>query len=74
VGFVYWETKTDAFVQMANGGLGRRREPFDRRARYGRTADPRALFGPIAQTQVDGFVLQSLASGPLTCPVMDAMH
>jgi ribose transport system substrate-binding protein len=32
-----------------------------------------ALFGPIAQTQLDGIVLQSLASGPLTRPVMDAM-
>lgn len=32
-----------------------------------------ALFGPIAQTQVDGIVLQGLASGPLTRPVMDAV-
>jgi len=32
-----------------------------------------ALFGPVAQTQVDGILLQSLASGPLTRPVMDAV-
>jgi ABC-type sugar transport system substrate-binding protein len=40
------------------------------------TGDPQreaALFGPIAQTQKDRIVLQSLASGPLTRPVMEAL-
>jgi ABC-type sugar transport system substrate-binding protein len=76
--FVYWETKTDAFVQMANGGLAV--AALDPTANLLTAApdagDPQkqaALFGPIAQTQVDGIVLQSLASGPLTRPVMDAM-
>jgi ribose transport system substrate-binding protein len=39
------------------------------------TGDPQrqvALFGPIAQTQKDGIVLQSLASGPMTRPAADA--
>jgi ribose transport system substrate-binding protein len=78
LGFVYWETKTDAFVQMANGGLAV--AALDPKVNLltaaPDTGDPQrqvALFGPIAQTQVDGIVLQSLASGPLTRPVMEAM-
>jgi len=78
LGFVYWETKTDAFVQMANGGLAV--AALDPRVIVQTaapdTGDPQrqaALFGPIAQTQVDGIVLQSLAAGPMTRPVMDAM-
>jgi ABC-type sugar transport system substrate-binding protein len=78
LGFVYWETKTDAFVQMANGGLAV--AALDPRVHVQTAApdsgDPQkqvALFGPIAQTQVDGIVLQSLSSGPLTRPVMDAV-
>lgn len=78
LGFVYWETKTDAFVQMANGGVAV--AALDPRVHLLTAApdsgDPQkqvALFGPIAQTQVDGIVLQSLASGPLTRPVMDAV-
>jgi ribose transport system substrate-binding protein len=78
LGFVYWETKTDAFVQMANGGLAvAALDPsINVQTAAPDTGDPQrqaALFGPIAQTQVDGIVLQSLASGPLTRPVMDAM-
>jgi ribose transport system substrate-binding protein len=78
LGFVYWETKTDAFVQMANGGLAvAALDPaVNVQTAAPDTGDPQrqaALFGPIAQTQVDGIVLQSLASGPLTRPVMDAM-
>jgi ribose transport system substrate-binding protein len=78
LGFVYWETKTDAFVQMANGGLAvAARDPaVNLQTAAPDTGDPQrqvALFGPIAQTQTDGIVLQSLASGPLTRPVMDAM-
>lgn len=78
LGFVYWETKTDAFVQMANGGLAV--AALDPRVTLQTaapdTGDPQrqaALFGPIAQTQTDGIVLQSLSSGPLTRPVMQAM-
>ena len=40
------------------------------------TGDPQrqaALFGPIAQTQTDGIVLQSLDSGPLFRPVKEAV-
>jgi ribose transport system substrate-binding protein len=78
LGFVYWETKTDAFVQMANGGLAvAALDPgVNVQTAAPDTGDPQrqaALFGPIAQTQVDGIVLQSLASGPLTRPVMDAV-
>jgi ABC-type sugar transport system substrate-binding protein len=78
LGFVYWETKTDAFVQMANGGIavGALDASVNLLTAAPDTGDPQrqaALFGPIAQTQVDGIVLQSLASGPLTRPVMDAM-
>lgn len=78
LGFVYWETKTDAFVQMAGGGLAvAALDPaVNLLTAAPDTGDPQrqaALFGPIAQTQVDGIVLQSLASGPLTRPVMDAM-
>jgi ribose transport system substrate-binding protein len=78
LGFVYWETKTDAFVQMANGGLAvAALDPgVVVQTAAPDTGDPQrqaALFGPIAQTQVDGIVLQSLASGPLTRPVMDAV-
>jgi ABC-type sugar transport system substrate-binding protein len=79
LGFVYWETKTDAFVQMANGGKAV--EATDPRVEVQIAApdsgDPQrqaALFGPIAQTQKDGIVLQSLASGPLTRPVMEAVR
>ncbi len=78
LGFVYWETKTDAFVQMANGGLAV--AALDARVHVQTaapdTGDPQrqaALFGPIAQTQLEGIVLQSLSSGPLTRPVMDAV-
>ena len=78
LGFVYWETKTDAFVQMSNGGLAV--AALDPRVHLLTAApdagDPQqqaALFGPIVQTQVDGIVLQSLAAGPMTRPVMDAM-
>lgn len=78
LGFVYWETSTDAFVQMVNGGLAV--AALDPRVRLLTAApdmgDPQqqvALFGPIAQTQTDGIVLQSLSSGPMTRPVMDAM-
>ncbi len=78
LGFVYWETKTDAFVQMANGGLAV--AALDPRVHLQTAApdsgDPQqqaALFGPIAQTQTDGIVLQSLAAGPMTRPVMDAV-
>lgn len=77
LGFVYWETKTDAFVQMANGGLAV--AELDPRVHVltaaPDTGDPQrqvALFGPIAQTQTDGIVLQSLASGPITRPATDA--
>ena len=77
LGFVYWETKTDAFVQMANGGKAV--AALDTRVNVQTaapdTGDPQrqaALFGPIAQTQKDGIVLQSLASGPMTRPVADA--
>jgi ribose transport system substrate-binding protein len=78
LGFVYWETKTDAFVQMANGGLAvAALDPnVVVQTAAPDTGDPQrqaALFGPIAQTQVDGIVLQSLASGPLTRPVTDAV-
>ena len=78
LGFVYWETKTDAFVQMANGGIavGALDPTVNLLTAAPDAGDPQkqaALFGPIAQTQVDGIVLQSLASGPLTRPVMDAM-
>lgn len=78
LGFVYWETKTDAFVQMANGGLAV--AALDPSVHVQTAApdagDPQkqvALFGPIAQTQVDGIVPRSLSSGPLTRPVMEAM-
>ncbi|HQZ12866.1 MAG TPA: sugar ABC transporter substrate-binding protein [Devosia sp.] len=77
LGFVYWETKTDAFVQMANGGKAV--ATLDPRVNVltaaPDTGDPQrqvALFGPIAQTQKDGIVLQSLASGPMTRPAADA--
>ncbi len=78
LGFVYLETKTDAFVQMANGGIavGALDPTVNLLTAAPDAGDPQkqaALFGPIAQTQVDGIVLQSLASGPLTRPVMDAM-
>jgi ribose transport system substrate-binding protein len=78
LGFVYWETKTDAFVQMANGGLAVAALDAGVNVQTAApdTGDPQrqaALFGPIAQTQTDGIVLQSLASGPLTRPVMEAM-
>jgi ribose transport system substrate-binding protein len=78
LGFVYWETKTDAFVQMANGGLAvAALDPgVVVQTAAPDTGDPQrqaALFGPIAQTQLDGIVLQSLAAGPLTRPVMDAV-
>ena len=78
LGFVYWETKTDAFVQMANGGLAvAALDPgVNVQTAAPDTGDPQrqvALFGPIAQTQLDGIVLQSLASGPLTRPVADAV-
>ena len=77
IGFVFWETKTDAFVQMANGGkaVG----DLDPRVNVERaapdTGDPQrqaALFGPIAQTQTDGIVLQSLAADPLFRVVKEA--
>jgi ribose transport system substrate-binding protein len=78
LGFVYWETKTDAFVQMANGGLAvAALDPtVNVKTAAPDTGDPQkqvALFGPIAQTQIDGIVLQSLAAGPLTRPVTDAV-
>jgi len=78
IGFVYWETRTDAFVQMANGGkavgdLNARVHVLTAAPDAGDPQKQVALFGPIAQTQKDGIVLQSLSSGPLTRPVMDAM-
>lgn len=77
LGFVYWETKTDAFVQMANGGkaVGELNPNVHVLTAAPDTGDPQrqvALFGPIAQTQKDGIVLQSLASGPMTRPAADA--
>lgn len=77
LGFVYWETKTDAFVQMANGGkaVGELDPKVHVLTAAPDTGDPQrqvALFGPIAQTQKDGIVLQSLASGPMTRPAADA--
>lgn len=63
---------------MANGGLAV--AALDPRVNVQtaapETGDPQrqaALFGPIAQTQVDGIALQSLAAGPMARPVMDAM-
>lgn len=78
IGFVYWETKTDAFVQMANGGkaVGDLDPRVNVLTAAPDTGDPQrqvALFGPIAQTQTDGIVLQSLASGPMTRPAADAV-
>ena len=78
LGFVYWETKTDAFVQMANGGKAvEASDPLvEVQIAAPDTGDPQrqaSIFGPIAQTQKDGVVLQSLASGPLTRPVMEAL-
>jgi len=78
IGFVYWETKTDAFVQMANGGkaVGDLDPRVNVLTAAPDTGDPQrqvALFGPIAQTQVDGIVLQSLVSGPMTRPAADAV-
>ena len=73
LGFVYWETKTDAFVQMAHGGqaVGELDPGVEVKIAAPDTGDPSkqaALFVPIAQTQTDGIVLQSLAltrsSGP----------
>lgn len=77
LGFVYWETKTDAFVQMANGGkaVGDLDPRVNVLTAAPDTGDPQrqvALFGPIAQTQSDGIVLQSLVSGPMTRPAADA--
>ncbi|WP_172122067.1 sugar ABC transporter substrate-binding protein [Devosia sp. 919] len=77
LGFVYWETKTDAFVQMANGGkaVGDLDPRVNVLTAAPDTGDPQrqvALFGPIAQTQTDGVVLQSLVSGPMTRPAADA--
>lgn len=79
IGFVYWETKTDAFVQMANGGkaVGDLDPNVNVLTAAPDTGDPQrqvALFGPIAQTQTDGIVLQSLVSGPITRPAMDAVN
>ncbi len=77
LGFVYWETKTDAFVQMANGGraVGMLDPQVNVLTAAPDTGDPQrqaALFGPIAQTQTDGIVLQSLVPGPITRPVVEA--
>ncbi len=77
LGFVYWETKTDAFVQMANGGqaVGELDPGVEVKIAAPDTGDPSkqaALFVPIAQTQTDGIVLQSLAADPLFRPVKDA--
>jgi ribose transport system substrate-binding protein len=77
LGFVYWETKTDAFVQMANGGqaVAALDPGVEVRIAAPDTGDPSrqaALFVPIAQTQTDGIVLQSLAADPLFRPVKDA--
>lgn len=79
IGFVFWETKTDAFVQMANGGkaVGDLDPMVNVERAAPETGDPQrqaALFAPIAQTQTDGIVLQSLNSGPLLRPVMDAVE
>lgn len=79
IGFVFWETKTDAFVQMANGGraVGELDANVDVLTAAPDTGDPQrqvALFGPIAQTQTDGIVLQSLVSGPITRPAADAVN
>jgi ribose transport system substrate-binding protein len=78
IGFIYWETRTDAFVQMANGGKAV--ADLDPKVHLQTAApdagDPQkqvALFGPLAQTQKNGIVLQSLSSGPLTRPVADAI-
>ena len=78
IGFVFWETKTDAFVQMANGGkaVGDLDPMVNVQRAAPETGDPQrqaALFGPIAQTQTDGIVLQSLNSGPLFRPVKEAV-
>jgi ABC-type sugar transport system substrate-binding protein len=77
LGFVYWETKTDAFVQMARGGqaVGQLDPTVEVKIAAPDTGDPSrqaALFVPIAQTQTDGIVLQSLASDPLLRPIKDA--
>jgi ABC-type sugar transport system substrate-binding protein len=77
LGFVYWETKTDAFVQMAHGGqaVGELDPSVEVKIAAPDTGDPSkqaALFVPIAQTQTDGIVLQSLAADPLFRPVKDA--
>lgn len=79
LGFVYWETRTDAFVEMANGGkaVADLNPSVHVKTAAPDAGDPQkqvALFGPIAQTQKDGIVLQSLASGPLTRPVTDAIN
>jgi len=78
LGFIYWETRTDAFVQMANGGkaVGDLNPNVHVLTAAPDAGDPQkqvALFGPIAQTQKNGIVLQSLSSGPLTRPVADAI-
>lgn len=78
LGFVYWETRTDAFVQMANGGkaVGDLDPKVHVLTAAPDAGDPQkqvALFGPIAQTQKNGIVLQSLSAGPLTRPVADAV-
>ena len=77
LGFVYAMSSIDAFVQMANGGLAV--APLDPRVEVLTAApdnfDPQreaALFGPIAQTQRDGIVLQSLVPGPIARAVADA--
>ncbi len=79
LGFVYWDNATDAFVQMANGG--RAVEAADAQVEVQLAApdrgDPQreaALFGPIAQTQKDGIVLQTLFAAPLTRLVADAVR
>lgn len=78
LGFVYWETRTDAFVEMAHGGqaVADLNPKVHVQTAAPDAGDPQkqvALFGPIAQTQKDGIVLQSLSSGPLTRPVTDAI-
>ena len=77
LGFVYAANNIDAFVLMADGGkavamldpnvevLTAAPDMFDPQREA-------ALFGPIAQTQRDGIVLQSLVPGPIARAVMAA--
>jgi len=77
LGFVYAMSGIDAFVQMANGGKAV--AALDPRVEVLTAApddfDPQKLaelLQPIAQTQRDGIVLQSLVPGPVARGVKEA--